>query len=137
VDGKKKKGGGGEGGVENGKAVPGIMLRRGNVRGLKDTKSKGGNSGRMEKARVGIVQGWAKCNTRGYIAIGLAETWRTGVEELTEHGCMLLSVGLKKQQCNRGSVGVATLLNEEGVVAFKKGGMVKYTGFESARVMWQ
>jgi hypothetical protein len=77
----------------------------------------------------------AKCNARGYIAIGLAEIWRTGVEELTEHGCMLLSVGLKKQPCNRGSGRVATLLNEEGVVAFKKGGMVRHTDFESARVM--
>ncbi|XP_066918828.1 uncharacterized protein [Clytia hemisphaerica] len=73
---------------------------------------------------------------RNAIAMCIQETWRNGIELLENDSFKIISVGLDKnvQHGNRGSQGVAIVLNSDGEAAWKAGGYEMYTNF-GARVM--
>ena len=73
---------------------------------------------------------------RNAIAMCIQETWRNGIELLEKDSFKVVSVGLEKnvQQGNRGSQGVAIVLNSDGEAAWKAGGYEMYVEF-GARVM--
>ena len=58
----------------------------------------------------------------------LQETWRFGHETLDYKNFKLITNGLEKTDntCNRGSQGVAIVLNQEGIFAWKAAGYEKH-----------
>ena len=66
----------------------------------------------------------------------LQETWRFGHETLDFKNLKLITNGLEKTDdtCNRGSQGVAIVLNQEGISAWKATGYEKHIGY-GARII--
>ena len=99
-----------------------IRIASQNVRGLK-------TNDKINELSATITQ-------RGYFAVCLQETWRSGAESIDHKGNRFLFNGLEKHQhqSRRGEQGVAIVLNQDALAAWKAAGSVVYNEF-GARII--